>query len=111
MLRALLTARSIKISAANWLEAHLVIEGAKSNETVRNRFQDLLSELDLQIVSVDSRLAQIARAANLKYGRGHHTAALNFGDCFAYALAKSHNEPLLFKGNDFSQTDLVPALA
>ena len=45
-----------------------------------------------------------------RYGRGRHPARLNYGDCFAYALAKMRNEPLLFKGNDFSQTDLVPAL-
>lgn len=56
-------------------------------------------------------MAWAARRANLTYGRGRHSARLNFGDCFSYALAKCCNELLLFKGNDFSQTDLVPALA
>ncbi len=56
-------------------------------------------------------MAWIARRANLTYGKGRHPARLNFGDCFSYALAKQSGEPLLFKGNDFSQTDIISALA
>ena len=66
--------------------------------------------MNLQIIPVDESLVRIARAAHQAFGRGHHPARLNFGDCFSYALAKQAGEPLLFKGNDFRQTDIVPAL-
>lgn len=110
MLRAIIQAASPKISAATWLEAHLVIEGLRHSPAAQDRFQDLLDKLHLEIVAVDEELARIARIGNLTYGRGHHTARLNFGDCFSYALAKQTSEPLLFKGNDFRQTDIVSAL-
>jgi ribonuclease VapC len=54
--------------------------------------------------------AALARQAYLDFGKGHHPAGLNFGDCFAYALSRSTGQPLLYKGDDFAQTDLVPAL-
>ena len=59
---------------------------------------------------VTHELAKLARAAHARYGKGAHRAGLNYGDCFSYALAKFHDEPLLFKGNDFAQTDIEPAL-
>jgi ribonuclease VapC len=62
----------------------------------------------VDIVSVDAEQVEVARAAWRMYGKGHHAAGLNFGDCFAYyALARTSGEPLLAKGTDFSQTDLI----
>ena len=110
MLDALVRAPSRKISAVTWFESHLVAEGLQRDAVAQVRFQDLLSALRLEIMAVDEELARIARTANLKYGRGRgHAARLNFGDCFSYALAKQTGEPLLFKGNDFSQTDIIAA--
>ena len=72
----------------------------------------LIQEYDIQIVSFDPNHAQIARSAYERYGRGtEHPAKLNFGDCFAYALARERNEPLLFVGDDFIHTDIRSALA
>lgn len=110
MLDALIRATSPKISAVTWFEAHLVVEGLQQEPIAQTRFQDLLDVLHLAIVTVDEELARIARNANLRYGRGRHPARLNFGDCFSYALAKQTGEPLLFKGNDFRQTDITSAL-
>ena len=65
-----------------------------------------MEDLGVWIVPFDSAQALIAREAFRYYGKGRHPAALNFGDCFSYALAKHRNEPLLFEGEDFSQTDV-----
>jgi len=115
MLNALAEASSLKISAVTWVETHVVVANRTSGTASRDRLQqDRLKEIfavfDMQIIAVDQDLARDARDAHMIYGRGRHPARLNFGDCFSYALAKRDNEPLLFKGNDFSQTDLVPAL-
>lgn len=70
-------------------------------------FQDLLSGFDIEIVPVTEQQAYLSREAYLRFGRGFNpAAALNFGDCFAYSLARMTGEPLLFVGNDFSQTDI-----
>ena len=71
------------------------------------RDNNLVVRADLHIVAVDAEQADLARSAWRKYGKGRHTAALNFGDCFSYALAKSSSEPLLAKGTDFASTDIV----
>ncbi|MBB4567211.1 ribonuclease VapC [Rhizobium leucaenae] len=68
-----------------------------------------LVQIDADIIPVDAELADTARRAWRRYGNGRHPAALNFGDCFSYALAAIRSEPLLFKGNDFSQTDILAA--
>ncbi len=107
LLRALSHTTERKISAAKWVEAHLVVESLDQHPAVKARFDNL----KLKIVAVDAEMAWAACRASLTYGRGRHSARLNFGDCFSCALAKCRNEPLLFKGNDFSQTGLVPALA
>lgn len=74
------------------------------------RFDDLVREAGLVIETVTPAQARIARDAYRDFGRGSgHPAQLNFGDCFAYALARDKNEPLLFKGTDFSRTDITPA--
>lgn len=111
LLRALSRTQKRKISAATWVEVHLVVESLEQHPAVKSRFEDLMVRLKLDVVAVDADMAWIARRANLTYGKGRHPARLNFGDCFSYALAKQSGEPLLFKGNDFSQTDIISALA
>jgi ribonuclease VapC len=106
---AMIDAPALRMSAANWVEAAVVVDSYK-NPAARIRFEDLIDALRLEIKPVTVTDAHLTRAAYNNYGRGHHPARLNFGDCFAYALAKSSGEPLLFKGNDFSQTDIEPAL-
>jgi ribonuclease VapC len=69
----------------------------------------LMSTAGIELVPFDAEQATLARQAYSTYGKGRHAAALNFGDCFAYALAKASGQPLLFKGSDFSKTDLVTA--
>ena len=69
----------------------------------------LMSRLGIEVIAHDADLANMARQAFLRFGKGRHPARLNLGDCAAYALAKSHNLALLFKGNNFSQTDIVAA--
>ena len=68
-----------------------------------------LAKFAIEIIPVSARQASLARKAFQRFGRGRHPARLNFGDCFAYALAKDHSAPLLFKGKDFSQTDIAVA--
>jgi ribonuclease VapC len=70
----------------------------------------LVHRARIEIASVDAGLTDVARAAFRKWGKGRHPAALNFGDCFSYALAKATGLPLLFKGDDFTHTDIEPAL-
>jgi ribonuclease VapC len=98
-------AESRLISAANALETGIVLE-AKRGEAAGREFDLFLVRARFQIVPVDAEQVEIARSAWRKYGKGHHPAALNFGDCFAYALAKSSGEALLAKGADFAQTDI-----
>jgi ribonuclease VapC len=93
------------ISAANALETGIVLE-ARRGEAAGREFDLFVVRANLQVVPVDGEQVEIARAAWRKYGKGRHPAALNFGDCFAYALAKSSGEPLLAKGTDFALTDV-----
>jgi len=93
------------ISAANALETGIVLE-AKRGEPAGREFDLFVVRAALQIVPVDAEQVEIARSAWRNYGKGRHSAALNFGDCFAYALAKSTGEPLLAKGGDFATTDI-----
>jgi ribonuclease VapC len=71
----------------------------------------MIRDLELEVVANDAGLARIASDAFFRFGKGRHPARLNCGDCASYALAKSRNIPLLFKGGDFAKTDIVPALA
>jgi ribonuclease VapC len=99
-----------KISAANYLETAVVIDASRDPIASR-RFDELVDTAELLIEPVTHDQARIARDAYRDFGKGSgHKASLNFGDCFAYALAKSTGEPLLFKGNDFGHTDITPAL-
>jgi ribonuclease VapC len=106
---AMLESMSCRMSVANWLEATMVVDRRGSREAI-SRFEDFLHDAQIELMPVSVSQATIARMAWRSFGRGVHRAKLNYGDCFAYALAKETREPLLFKGNDFAQTDIEPAL-
>ncbi|HEX7698501.1 MAG TPA: type II toxin-antitoxin system VapC family toxin [Candidatus Acidoferrum sp.] len=93
------------LSAANALETAMVVE-LRRGEIAGRELDLFLHRTKTEIVAVDAEQFSIARFAWRKYGKGRHPAALNFGDCFAYALAKTSSEPLLAKGEDFRRTDL-----
>ncbi len=93
------------ISTANVLETGIVIE-ARRGESAGSEFDLFLKQAGIEPVPVDIEQIEIARMAWRKFGKGRHPAGLNFGDCFAYALAKWLGEPLLAAGADFSQTDI-----
>jgi len=93
------------ISAFSALEVSIVIE-AKKGEAGGRELDLLLHRSQIEIVAMDSEQAELARIAWRTFGKGRHPAGLNIGDCCSYALTKSSNEPLLFKGDDFSKTDL-----
>ena len=98
-----------RISAANYLEAALVLDAAR-NPVVSRKLDELIRNAAINIEPVTAVHAKIAREAYRDFGKGSgHLARLNFGDCFAYALAKETDEPLLFKGEDFSRTDIRSA--
>ena len=99
---------ALKMSTANYLEAAIVID-ANDDEVLSERLDAVIAHFQIEMVSVSAHHARIARHAYRIFGKGNHPAKLNFGDCFAYALARTTGEPLLFKGNDFSQTDIKPA--
>lgn len=108
-LEAMIDAPALRMSAGNWLESTIVVDSLKKTAVTR-RLDDLKAALRVEIVPVTEEAADWGRIAHTAFGRGNHPARLNYGDCFAYALAKQSKEPLLFKGNDFSQTDILPAL-
>lgn len=97
------------ISAVSVLEAGMLVEARKGEEGARE-FDAFLQQADLVVVPFDAEQATIARTAFRHFGKGHHPAGLNFGDCAAYALALGSGEPLLFKGDDFAKTDVTPAV-
>jgi ribonuclease VapC len=98
-----------RISAASYVEIGAVIDGAR--DPVASRLvDDLLAAAQIVIEPVSPAQARIAREAYRDFGKGSgHAAGLNFGDCFAYALARATGEPLLYKGDDFSHTDVAAA--
>lgn len=96
------------VSAASVLETAMVLE-AKRGPLAREALDDLIRRGGIHIVPFDAEQLEIARTAFSRYGRGRHPAKLNFGDCISYALARWLGEPLLYKGNDFGQTDIRPA--
>lgn len=93
------------LSAGTALELMIVIE-ARKGEAGGRELDLFLHRAKVDVVPFDGEQAELARQAWRKYGKSHHPASLNFGDCFAYALAKISGEPLLFKGNDFNRTDV-----
>ena len=97
------------MSSVARVELSFVIEG-RYGEAGRADVERLLDEAHIEVAAVTPQQAEIAIDAFRRFGRGRHRAALNIGDCFAYALAKATDQPLLFKGNDFVHTDVRPAL-
>lgn len=96
------------VSAATVLETSIVLT-ARFGEAADRELDVLLHAAGVDIVSVTAEQTELARAAWKQFGKGRHAAALNFGDCFSYALAQSLGQPLLFIGCDFSRTDITPA--
>ena len=94
-----------RLSAVTYVEAGVVIDSNR-NPVLSHRLDDLIRDVRMRIETVTPQQAQIARQAYRDFGKGRHKAGLNFGDCFAYALAKDLDEPLLFKGTDFTHTDI-----
>lgn len=103
--RAIASGSPRLLSAANFLEASIVIDSRKG-EAGGRELDLLLYRASIEVVAVDQDQAEIARLAWRRFGRGRHPAGLNYGDCFAYALAKNRRLPLLFCGDDFSRTDI-----
>ena len=107
MLRLLSVSGNISMSAATYLECGIVIDGAKDPKASAN-LDALLRDLRIAIEPVTAEQARIARQAYRDFGKGSgHPARLNFGDCFAYALATERGEPLLYKGDDFAHAGLA----
>lgn len=94
------------MSAATLLETSIVIESRYGEPGGRELYL-WLHRAGVDVVAVDAEQAEIARSAYRRYGKERHRAALNYGDCFSYALAVASGEPLLFKGDDFTQTDVA----
>jgi ribonuclease VapC len=107
---ALADAEDPLISAATLVESSIVMR-AKTGDGGVADLDDVLAAAAVRSVAVDSVQAYLARDAFARFGKGRAAAGLNFGDCFSYALARAMDRPLLFKGDDFSQTDVTPALA
>jgi ribonuclease VapC len=99
----------IAMSAMTYYESSIVIAAKKRAPGAARLVDDFVHDLDIDVVVATMEDTVAARDAYFRYGRGYHRAALNLADCFAYALAKSRDEPLLFKGDDFAKTDIVPA--
>jgi ribonuclease VapC len=97
------------ISAFNILESAIVVE-AKKGEAGGRELDLLVHRARIEIIPLNTDQVEVALAAWRKHGKGNHPAGLNIGDCCAYALAKYSGEPLLFKGRDFSQTDIRPVI-
>ncbi|WP_404356657.1 type II toxin-antitoxin system VapC family toxin [Methylotuvimicrobium sp. KM1] len=105
LLNQLIEAETLYLSAVSLVETAMVIEYKKGVAGAK-KLDEWLANLSPIIVEFDHQQAKLARTAWREYGKGRHPAKLNFGDCCSYALAKQLNKPLLFKGNDFSQTDM-----
>jgi ribonuclease VapC len=108
-IQAISRAPRCRISAGSFIELSIVVESQFPGEVLR-QCDALFRRVGIVIEPVTVEHAHLARQAFHDFGKGRHPAGLNFGDCFAYALARHTGEPLLFKGNDFSQTDIVSAL-
>jgi ribonuclease VapC len=96
------------VSAASYLEVAIIIDDRLGYEGARD-LTLFIAEAEIEIIPVTLEQAEIAREAYRNYGRGNHPARLNYGDCFAYALAKATQQALLFKGDDFAKTDIATA--
>ncbi|MDP3404678.1 MAG: type II toxin-antitoxin system VapC family toxin [Brevundimonas sp.] len=104
---AVLLPSALLMSAATFTECLIV--GARPE--FHGRMRGLIEQLVIEIIPVSEEFAELAASAHLRWGKGRHPARLNYGDCFSYALAEFYDCPLLYVGNDFSQTDIRSALA
>ena len=107
--RAIIDADTYRISAANFVEAAIVVE-AQTKASGSRQFDAFFRRAGIVIAPVTEEQAHLARQAYTDFGKGRHRAGLNFGDCFAYALAQTTGESLLFKGEDFKRTDIASAI-
>ena len=107
--QAIATASPRRMSVVALLEAAMVLE-SRGGATAGHELDVLLERASVELVAVTPEQASTARHAWRRFGKGNHPAGLNFGDCFAYALADVTGEPLLFKGDDFARTDIEAAL-
>jgi ribonuclease VapC len=107
--RAITDADTCRISAANFVEVAIVVE-AQTKASGSRQFDAFFRRAGIVIEPVTEEQAHTARQAYTDFGKGRHRAGLNFGDCFAYALAKTTGETLLFKGDDFKKTDVASAI-
>jgi ribonuclease VapC len=101
------TSRAL-MSVISYVETNMVIAGRR-NDASASKVDEMLKALHVNVVPVTLDQGNAALTAFLRFGKGRHSAGLNIADCFAYALAKSRNLPLLFKGGDFPKTDIVAA--
>lgn len=108
LIDALEAAPAASISVVNALECAMKLAPRPGLDD-GDKLDAFVALYDIRLAPVDAAHLRLARAAYLAYGKGRHAAALNFGDCFAYALAKASDAPLLFVGDDFSKTDLASA--
>jgi ribonuclease VapC len=106
--RALVRDAARVICPVNWLEVAMVLNSRDAE--ARAELDAYVARAAIEIVPVDAEQMRLAEHAWKSFGKGRHRARLNLGDCFAYALAKSSGEPLLFKGDDFRHTDVTPVL-
>lgn len=106
--QAIATTWPRRMSAVALLEATMVVEG-RGGTAAGRQLDVFLDKAEIELVPVTPEHVEVARRAWRRFGKGNHRAALNFGDCFAYALAETTGEPLLFKGEDFTRTDVARA--
>jgi ribonuclease VapC len=106
--RAIARADRCRISAANHVEVAIVVE-AQTGDSGSRQFDAFFRRAGITVEAVTEEHAHLARHAYSEFGKGRHRAGLNFGDCFAYALARATGEPLLYKGEDFDKTDVRSA--
>lgn len=109
-LKAIVRAEARVISAITVLETSMVMAGGSTADaSIFEPLDAFLSEGGVEIAAFDTEQSRLARETFLRFGKGRHKAALNFGDCASYALAKSRAAPLLYKGEDFRRTDIRSA--
>ena len=105
---AIATTAGCRMSAVNLIETSIVVEG-RGGAAAGHELDTFLERAGIEPAPVTTEQVRVARIAWRRFGKGNHPARLNLGDCFAYALAKSAGEPLLYKGDDFSRTDIEAA--
>lgn len=104
-IRSIVDAPIRRMSVASYVEAGIVLE-SRFGSAGTHQLILFVSRADIQIDEVNLEQAEIALGACRRFGKGRHAAGLNFGDCFSYALATAREEPLFYKGSDFSETDI-----